>query len=166
LNATAGVPGSFAYTPVAGTVLLAGTNTLSVVFTPNDATDYATATAQVTLVVTSAKPVVTWSNPAPVVYGTALGASQLNATAGVPGSFAYTPATGTVLPAGTNSLSVVFTPNDTTDYATASAQVSIVVTAGKPVLTWTNPAPIVYGTALGAAQLNATANVPGAFLTP
>jgi uncharacterized delta-60 repeat protein len=33
-----------------------------------------------------------------------------------------------------------------------------------PVLTWPGPADIVYGTPLGSAQLNATANVPGTFV--
>jgi len=33
-----------------------------------------------------------------------------------------------------------------------------------PVITWNNPAPITYGAALSGTQLNATANVPGAFV--
>lgn len=33
----------------------------------------------------------------------------------------------------------------------------------QPPITWTNPAAITYGTALSAAQLNATASVPGSF---
>ena len=43
-------------------------------------------------------PVVTWVNPAEITYGTALGASQLDATASVPGSFVYTPAPGRCCP--------------------------------------------------------------------
>ncbi|HSS96514.1 MAG TPA: hypothetical protein VLK33_05780, partial [Terriglobales bacterium] len=35
-NAAASVPGTLVYTPAAGTVLTAGTQTLSVAFTPND----------------------------------------------------------------------------------------------------------------------------------
>ena len=34
---------------------------------------------------------------------------------------------------------------------------------GTPVITWTNPPPLTYGAALGAAQLNASANVQGSF---
>ncbi|MGA2177568.1 MAG: protease pro-enzyme activation domain-containing protein [Verrucomicrobiota bacterium] len=37
------------------------------------------------------------------------------------------------------------------------------VFVGTPVITWTNPPALTYGGALGAAQLNASANVPGAF---
>jgi hypothetical protein len=44
------VPGTFAYSPPAGTVLTAGNNqTLSVTFTPTDATDYTGATAMATI---------------------------------------------------------------------------------------------------------------------
>ena len=39
-------------------------------------------------------------HPAAITYGTALGATQLDATASVAGTFAYTPASGTVLEAG------------------------------------------------------------------
>src|SRR5262245_33181953 len=67
-------------------------------------------------------PTITWSNPASIVYGTALGATQLNATASVPGTFTYTPAAGTILKAGSGqTLSVSFTPTDTTDYTSATA---------------------------------------------
>jgi subtilase family serine protease len=73
-------------------------------------------------------PTVTWTNPATVAYGTALGASQLNATASVPGAFAYNPATGTVLKAGTNVLSLIFSPNDTFDYNSVTTTVTQVIT--------------------------------------
>ena len=46
-------PGTFAYTPAAGTVLTAGTQTLTVTFTPTDTTDYTTASKSVTLTVNS-----------------------------------------------------------------------------------------------------------------
>ena len=61
-------------------------------FTPTDAANYTTATKTVAITVTKATPVITWATPADIVYGTALGATQLNATATVPGTFVYTPA--------------------------------------------------------------------------
>jgi hypothetical protein len=79
-------------------------------------------------------PIITWTNPAPIIYGTALTSNQLNATANVAGSFAYTPTNGTVLNAGTNTLSVVFTPTDTVDYSTAMDTVSLVVLPAAPVI--------------------------------
>jgi MBG domain (YGX type) len=73
-----------------------------------------------TLSITTASPLVTWSNPANITYGTALSAIQLNASATVAGSFAYTPAVGSVPVTGTDTLSVTFTPTDTTDYTTVA----------------------------------------------
>jgi len=111
-------------------------------------------------------PVVTWAAPAAITQGSALSATQLDATANVSGSFTYSPALGTVLPAGTSTLTASFTPADTTTYNTATATVSLVVNAsGKinPVITWAKPQPIIFGTGLSAQQLNATANVPGTF---
>jgi hexosaminidase len=205
LNATADVPGAFAYSPPGGTVLNSGSNTLSVIFTPSDNIDYSSATNTVGLTVSNApltvtaasftRPygaanpvftgtftgltnndnitatyscsattgspvgiypivpslvdpnnrqtnyivnlvngtlsvgsVVTWTNPSAIFYGTALGSNQLNATADVPGNFAYSPALGTVFGnIGAYTLSVIFTPNDTTDYATTSNSVNLVV---------------------------------------
>ncbi len=80
-----------------------------------------------TVTVTQATPQLTWSNPASIPYGTALGDTQLNATAPIAGTFVYTPAAGTVLSAGSHTLSVTFTPTDTTDYTTATATVSQLV---------------------------------------
>lgn len=164
LDATAGIGGTYAYTPSAGAVLHPGTQTLSVVFTPTDTTDYATGTASVQLVVNKATPVITWHQPAPITYGTALSSTQLDATASVPGTFVYSPAAGSVLSAGSQTLSVTFTPADTTDYKTATASVSLTVNKATPVITWLAPAPITYGTALSGTQLDASANVPGSFV--
>ena len=64
LNATASTPGTFVYSPAAGTVLsTAGSVTLSTTFTPTDTTDYNTATASVSLTVNaSGTPSYTWKN--------------------------------------------------------------------------------------------------------
>ena len=138
LNATASVPGTFVYSPVSGAMLGAGSQTLSVTFTPTDTTDYNTATATVTLTVNKATPTITWATPSPITYGTALSSTQLNATASVPGTFVYSPVSGTVLGAGSQTLSVTFTPTDTTDYNTATATVTLTVTGTAADFTWTN----------------------------
>ena len=164
LDATASVAGTFAYTPAAGTIVPAGTDTLSVTFTPTDTADYTGVTQIVKLVVSKATPIVTWATPAGITYGTALGAAQLNATASVAGTFTYAPAAGTTPPAGTDTLSVTFTPTDATDYNTATATVSLVVGKATPAITWPSPASITYGTLLSATQLDATASTPGAFV--
>ncbi len=163
LNATASVPGKFVYTPGAATVLASGTHTLSVTFTPTEATNYASAQAEVSLSVTKVTPAVTWPAPAAIIYGTPLGSSQLNATASVPGKFVYIPAAGAVLSAGTHTPSLTFTPADAVNYTVAQAAVSLTVAKATPVVTWSAPAPIAYGTPLSATQLNASASVSGKF---
>ncbi len=147
LDATASVPGTFTYTPAAGTVLKAGNGqTLSVIFTPTDTTDYSTVTDTATINVSQATPTITWANPAPITAGTALSGTQLDATSSwtvggvngsVAGTFTYTPAAGTVLAVGNNQpLSVIFTPTDTTDYTSATASVTINVLAAPPSATF------------------------------
>jgi hypothetical protein len=81
--------------------------------------------------VSKATPVITWVAPAPITYGGALGNGQLNASsAGVAGTFVYTPPAGTVLPVGNGqTLSVTFTPTDAADYTTAAASTTINVNA-------------------------------------
>jgi hypothetical protein len=217
LNATANVPGTFAYMPNVSTVLDAGAQTLSVLFTPTDITDYSNASASVLLTVNAepvtftvspvsftydgsaqgpvitpsisgatfsisgtasatsagsytltatatgnytgtsgsidwtiakATPVVSWATPAPIIYGTALDSTELNATANVPGTLAYTPSAGTVLDVGTQTLSATFTPTDTTDYTNASASVSLTLNP-EPVTFTISPASFTYN---GSAQ--------------
>jgi sugar lactone lactonase YvrE len=141
LNASANVPGSFVYSPSSGAVLGAGSQTLSVSFTPNDSADYNSSTGGVTLVVNPAATHIAWTPPAAIAYGTALSGLQLNATANVSGSFAYSPPAGTVLNAGSQTLAVSFTPADGTDYLPSSAVVSLQVTPASQVITFTQSAP-------------------------
>lgn len=164
LNATANVAGTFVYSPASGTVLAAGPQTLNAAFTPTDSTDYTTANANVPLTVNKAASSIMWATPGAITHGTALSGAQLNATANVPGTFVYSPASGAVLAAGPETLNVTFTPTDTTDDSTATASVTLTVNKATPVITWATPAAITAGTALSAAQLNATANVPGTFV--
>jgi hypothetical protein len=114
-------------------------------------------------------PTITWSNPASITNGTALSGAQLNATANVPGSFAYSPGAGTVLSVGAHTLSTTFTPTDTTHYTTATKSVSITVTSGavscnaptSPGVTVCSPPN--NGTVGTTVQVEAAANVTGTF---
>jgi hypothetical protein len=164
LDASSTVAGSFAYSPAAGTVLGAGSQTLSVILTPTDSTDYTTATASVTLTVNRDAPTITWATPAAINYGAALSTTQLDASSTVAGSFAYSPAAGTVLGAGSQTLLVTFSPTDSTDYTTATASVTLTVNKATPTVTWSTPAAVTVGTALSGTQLNAMASVAGAFV--
>jgi hypothetical protein len=134
LNATTTVAGNFSYFPAAGAVLTAGNQALTVVFTPNDTTDYSSATASVTLTVNKAVPPISWASPASILSGTPLSSAQLNATSTVAGNFTYSPAAGTILPVGSQTLTTTFTPNDSTDYSIATDSVTLAVasTSGSP----------------------------------
>jgi YVTN family beta-propeller protein len=116
-----------------------------------------------TIAVQKSTPLITWSNPADIIYGTSLNSTQLNASGSVPGTFVYTPNNGNMLSTGTQTLHVDFTPNDTVNYSTASKNVSINVLKSTPTITWSKPADMTYGTPLCSAQLNASASVPGNF---
>jgi hypothetical protein len=80
LDASSSLPGTFAYNPTAGNVVNAGTNQLSVVFTPTDVADMNTVTTTVSLVVPPA-PLTVTANDAlrpsgqanPVFTGTIVG---------------------------------------------------------------------------------------------
>src|SRR5260221_724819 len=116
---------------------------LSVTFTPTDTANYTTATATVTLAVLKATPTITWPAPAAITYGTALSATQLDASTSVLGTFVYTPALGTVLNAGAaQTLSVTFTPTDSAKYTTATPTLTITVLQPLPTITWPAPAAI------------------------
>lgn len=67
LNATASVPGSFSYSPSAGTVLQPGTRTLTVTFTPTNTADYTTATASVQISVGFTQNCITTARTGPFV---------------------------------------------------------------------------------------------------
>ena len=56
--------------------------------------------------------IITWPTPDLITYGDKLTFAQLNATASVEGTFVYTPGPGYVLPVGTHTLWVTFTPAD------------------------------------------------------
>jgi uncharacterized delta-60 repeat protein len=115
-----------------GKIVAAGTTT-------NSSAQTIFAVARYDLSTTKIDPVITWSNPADITYGTALSGTQLNATANVAGSFSYNPSSGTVLDAGNaQALHVDFTPTDTTQYNTASKDVAINVLKASPAISIDN----------------------------
>jgi hypothetical protein len=98
--------------------------------------NYNSATATQSTAALKATPTISWSTPASIVYGSALGNGQLKATATVAGAFVYSPDAGTVLPVGTGeTLAVSFTPSDSNDYngATGSTTINVTASATSPV---------------------------------
>jgi hypothetical protein len=125
--------------------LTAGSHSVSAAYTSTNG--YASATSSTaTLVVAQATPVVTWATPAAITYGTALSGAQLDASANVAGMLTYTPAAGAVLNAGTQTLSVLFSPADSTDYKSVTQTVQLVVNqASSSVMLTANPNPAAQG---------------------
>lgn len=134
LDASAPVAGTLTFTPALGTVLGAGKHTLAVQFTPKDAADYKPASAQVSITVNKAKPVLSWQAPSPIKVGAQLDATQLNAAAtgydgsSLAGTYTYSPKLGTILTVGTHTLSLTFLPADAADYTSATKTATIQVT--------------------------------------
>ncbi len=122
---------------ISGTPTAAGTSTVALSATNSAGTGNAT----LTLTVNQATPTITWATPAAITYGTPLSATQLDATASVPGTFVYTPDPGTFEPVGTDTLSVAFVPADLVDYITPPpATVSLIVLPTIPAVL-PNPCP-------------------------
>jgi sugar lactone lactonase YvrE len=133
----------------------------------NGYTSSVSSTANLTIA--QATPTIMWTTPAAITYGTALSATQLNAAASynsstMAGTFAYTPALGTVLGVGTQTLSVTFTPTDTVNYATVTQTVQLTVTKVTPAIALVaspNPAMLSNAVTFTATVTAAGGAVPG-----
>jgi sugar lactone lactonase YvrE len=166
-TASSGLPVSFNSTTSTvctvsdATVTLVAVGTCTIQATQaGDANWAAAASVTQSFAVTKATPTITWPAPAAIAYGTALSAVQLNAAASVPGTFAYTPAAGTVLSAGNNqSLSVTFTPADTADYNAAAAATTINVNKAPATVTLGSLAATYDGTPKSATATTMPANL-------
>jgi hypothetical protein len=157
------LPGGFSYTTSA---LTAGRHVITAVYSGNSVFSGSTS-GTIVVSVNQAQPIISWTpTPASITYGTGLVAGQLDATVAstyvttIPGTFNYTPASGTVLGAGPQTLNVSFTPTDIVDFATATGTASITVGKATPTITWNPPAAITIGTPLSSTQLDATATGP------
>jgi len=165
----AGVCSGSATPPAMVTILGAGDCTMTLGQTAGDNANYAAAAPLAhTVAIARATPALAWATPGAIAYGTPLGSAQLRVTAsfgGSPlsGSFGYTPDLGRELPVGSHTLAFTFTPADATNYTEVQMSVALTVTRATPVVTWATPAPIIYGTRLGAPQLGASATVAGEF---
>ncbi len=97
---------------------------------------------------TQTTPTITWPKPAGIIYGTALSSTQLGATLSVAGTCSYSPAAGTSLKPGTQTLTANCAPTDTISYKTP-APATVSITVSKAPLTITASSPTVgYGSAV------------------
>ncbi len=106
-------------------------------------------------------PQVEWSDPTAIVYGTLLGAAQLNASSIAGGTFTYDPPSGTKLGAGNGQvLRVVFVPTDSNAFEQVTNTVVINVTK-KPLVITTSNASRQYGLPNPNFALNVSGLVTG-----
>ena len=140
LDATASVPGTFAYSPAAGTVLARGQRPDALGRPSRPPTRPTTPPPPPRRPSASPRPRRRSPGPPRRASSTArrCSSTQLDATASVPGTFTYSPAAGTVPSTGNDTLSVTFAPTDTTDYQSATASTTISVTTQTPTLTSIN----------------------------
>lgn len=114
-----------------------GTCTMTAFWAANSIYSAATLTQKTTG--TKANPIITWPSPAAITYGTPLSATQLDASANLSGgTYTYTPVSGKILAAGTQTLSVKYTPADTTDYNTVTQTTTLVVNLANTTTTITS----------------------------
>jgi hypothetical protein len=163
-DSTVTVGGVFTYASAAGSVLTAGKHTESVVFTPTDSADYEAVISNATVDVAKAIPVAS-ANPIHIAYGFDID-SNLSGTASyvvngqtvdVGGVFTLSGDPDTVLPAGQNIVSVMFTPADTTDYEAVTTSMAVNVSQATPKVT-VDSVKLTYGTALNDSQLSGKAS--------
>ncbi len=158
----ASLPVTVTYTGTGGTVYPASptpptdAGTYTVTATVNSTNYTGTATGVITIA--KATPTILWAAPAAITYGTALSGVQLDASAifnnaTVAGTYAYSPAAGTVLSVGQQTLSVVFTPTNAADYNSATGSVSLTVNPATVAITLGNLVQTYTG-----SPLSATAN--------
>jgi large repetitive protein len=139
--------------PVGTYSIAIGAGTLS-------ATNYTFTLQNGSLDIVPAVPLIKWTAPSAITYGTLLSRTQLDATASVAGKFTYTPAAGTKLAAGRQTLSVSFTPTNATDYRIVKAAVGL--TVNKRTLTVTAlDASVAFDKPLPAFKYTVTGFAPG-----
>ncbi|WP_282015609.1 alpha-amylase family glycosyl hydrolase [Marinifilum flexuosum] len=162
---TASVDGSFAFANPSATPN-AGTQSVEIIFTPTDNSNYNTASGNINITVDKADVIVsTWSEAGTITYGQALSESILTGgTANVDGSFAFANPSST-LNAGTQSVEIIFTPTDASNYNTQSGNINIIVDkADVTVSVWPMAGTITYGQTLSESILTGgTAHVDGSF---
>ena len=170
----ASVPGSFAF-GYSGISPSAGTWSYDVVFTPTDTVNYTTATGTASVTVNPlaiAAVAFTFSTPSSLVYNgspkfySATAAGPWGTLYGMNYSYAGIGGTtyGPSATAPTNAGSYAVTATLSGPNFAGSATQTFTITKATPTITWATPADIAYGTALSAAQLNASTNVAGSLV--
>ena len=134
----------------------AGTASVEVVFTPNDADNYLSSSTTIELTVNKATPVITWPTANSMSAGHPLSdAALLGGTNDVEGTFAWEDGTEVINETGSYSRTVVFTPADADNYLAVSETIEVTVGKAHPTITaWPTASNITYGQLLSASTLS------------
>ena len=125
-----------------------GDNTFPATFTPEDTENYETVTATLTISVSQATPDVTAPDGLTAIYGQTLGDVTL------PTGWAWDdPLTTPVGNVGDNTFSATFTPEDTENYNTVTATLTISVSKATPDVTAPGGLTVIYGQTLADVAL-------------
>ncbi|MBN2777106.1 MAG: VCBS repeat-containing protein, partial [Bacteroidales bacterium] len=162
---TASVPGIFEFQTPSMTPN-AGIYSATVKFIPDDAATYSVVLGNVDVTVHKADPVITtWPAASDIEYSQALSTSVLSGgVASVSGTFTFDNPT-TTPSLGVYTADVTFTPDNVSNYNTASGTVDVNVIQANPTInSWPTASDITYGEALSASILTGgAASVPGTF---
>ncbi|MCL1822876.1 MAG: YDG domain-containing protein, partial [Oscillospiraceae bacterium] len=140
------VPGTFEWVHPTNFVGSVGTQTHQMRFRPTDSVSYNIVTAEVTITVTKANPVVTWPTGLTASTGQILSNISLpgNGTSTPAGTFSFTTPSASVGAIGANTHSMTFTPTDNHNYNTLTSTVTVTVSAA-PVIGEDDPYETVEG---------------------
>ena len=161
----AGRPRGYVYTPKEGTILSAGTHTVSVIYDPPDTSiNIGCSLRYKTKVeVKPTKPAIGWKDPPALKYGEPLSEAQL--CAGVKshlpsvrdGKFEYKPPAGTILPVGSHTITCKFQPANVSSVEQAFKRTSVAVYKAHPTLSWDDaPEEVEVGYRITEKDLSAT----------
>ena len=135
----------------------AGTDSYTVIFTP-ESNNFSSETDQVNVITQKADATMIWPTASGLTFGDSLADSSLSGGSAsfggetVEGTFTWKDST--VSPnAGTNSYTVVFTPQSS-NFNTLTHNVSVVTAKADLVVTWPNASSIYLGSSLSEATLN------------
>ncbi|MCD8048574.1 MAG: S-layer homology domain-containing protein [Clostridia bacterium] len=121
--ATVTLPDGWSWADATANVGNAGTNTFTAIFTPEDSTNYETVTAEVDVTVGKATPTYDLPTGLTATYGDTLASVEL------PDGWTWVDDTQSVGDAGTHEFAAVYTPDDTDNYETVTAEISVTVSS-------------------------------------
>jgi len=153
-------------------VLAAGTHSLTAVY-PGDASNLGSTTTTLLQAVNSTPLAITANGSNKVYDGLAFSGGNGVTYAGfvngqtntvLSGPLIYTGSSQGAIAAGAYTITPGGLTNASgTNYAINFVSGTLTINQASPSISWTNPAAIIYGTPLSSLQLNASANVDGAF---